>query len=89
MKNNRFVFAYIQKKSSILRKLPIFKFSEILLYLTKEFGGGFMECKYCGGKGYFELFHGTETCPSCQGTGKKSTENKQSDLVAKLQPLKK
>ncbi len=45
-----------------------------------------MECKYCGGKGYFELIDGTETCPSCQGTRKHTAE---SEKVAKLQPLKK
>ncbi|WP_371321673.1 YuiA family protein [Robertmurraya korlensis] len=29
------------------------------------------ECLYCSGKGYFQLLlGGSETCPSCGGTGK-------------------
>ncbi|WP_198025673.1 YuiA family protein [Bacillus sp. J37] len=31
------------------------------------------ECPYCDGKGYFQLIlGGSETCKSCEGTGKKS-----------------
>ncbi|QNF26892.1 MULTISPECIES: YuiA family protein [Metabacillus] len=31
------------------------------------------ECPYCTGKGYFQLLlGGSETCNSCEGTGKKS-----------------
>ncbi len=31
------------------------------------------ECPYCFGKGYFQLIlGGSETCSSCEGTGKKS-----------------
>ncbi|WP_226669443.1 YuiA family protein [Metabacillus litoralis] len=31
------------------------------------------ECPYCSGKGYFQLMlGGSETCGSCDGTGKKS-----------------
>lgn len=27
-------------------------------------------CEYCNGKGYFQLMlGGSETCPSCQGSG--------------------
>ncbi|MBJ7571852.1 YuiA family protein [Bacillus halotolerans] len=30
-------------------------------------------CPFCLGKGYFQLIlGGSETCPSCQGTGKDS-----------------
>ena len=29
-------------------------------------------CDYCEGKGYFQLvLGGSETCPGCEGTGKK------------------
>ncbi|MCD4840053.1 MULTISPECIES: YuiA family protein [Neobacillus] len=29
-------------------------------------------CEYCKGKGYFQLvLGGSETCSSCEGTGKK------------------
>ncbi|MBD8070470.1 YuiA family protein [Bacillus sp. PS06] len=29
------------------------------------------ECPYCNGKGYFQLIlGGSETCSSCEGTGK-------------------
>jgi len=45
----------------------------------------YMECKFCGGTGYVELIIGTETCPSCQGTGKHNAEQE----AAKLPPLKK
>ncbi|WP_197089529.1 YuiA family protein [Bacillus sp. SA1-12] len=31
------------------------------------------ECPYCSGNGYFQLLlGGSETCKSCEGTGKKS-----------------
>ena len=31
-----------------------------------------VECAYCSGKGYFQLvLGGSETCNSCQGSGKK------------------
>ncbi|MBL5767521.1 YuiA family protein [Heyndrickxia sporothermodurans] len=30
------------------------------------------KCTYCSGKGYFQLIlGGSETCPCCDGTGKK------------------
>ncbi|MCH1625524.1 YuiA family protein [Fredinandcohnia quinoae] len=30
------------------------------------------ECVYCSGKGYFQLIlGGSETCTSCEGSGKK------------------
>ncbi|MBO8171778.1 MAG: YuiA family protein [Bacillaceae bacterium] len=29
-------------------------------------------CEYCNGQGYYQLLlGGSETCPSCQGSGKK------------------
>ena len=33
------------------------------------------ECSYCVGNGYIQvLLGGTETCPDCNGTGKKEIE---------------
>lgn len=34
-------------------------------------------CEYCNGTGYYQLLlGGSETCPSCQGSGKNEDENK-------------
>lgn len=33
------------------------------------------KCVYCSGEGYFQLITGgSETCPSCKGSGKSRTE---------------
>lgn len=34
-----------------------------------------LECGYCSGNGYLQLLlGGSETCPDCEGTGKKEKE---------------
>jgi DnaJ-class molecular chaperone len=75
---------------SILREFSTFLFLESLIYYLKiklilrgrkEMAVKTIDstktCDFCDGNGYFQLvLGGSETCPNCEGTGKKEIADK-------------
>jgi RecJ-like exonuclease len=71
-----FSLTHIGSLSSFLQSKMMIYYQKILKREMEEMREKQMNsCPYCSGNGYFQLvLGGSETCPSCGGSGKKKDE---------------